>query len=413
MTIRLVTLLAGIIAISSACSSEQRQSVVTNSPTAVIAGASAPLVAYPGRADTVEFRTQLENKYRAMGRSTIETVVDGEGEAAWVGEYHRYRVNGCDHNTATQYALAQIDGAAPAPVCSLRQFPETAQYPPHDHLVDFRRQLGAKYQAMGRTAQSAVDPDGAAIWIGEYLRYRSSGCDHTTAVNNVMTQIDGQPAPPTCTTACAYFVETPTAVSGDGGTFTAHLRRTSGTCEPWVAQSEAPWITLSAPITGGDRSLQTYTVAANNTGGQRSGWIRFTYAGGISYMEVTQGTPSDVARFDFFDPATSSTPTVECRIRTNATVCTLTAVSATTSPAIATYDWRVEYTYNGTKVRTQTGPLPSFSFTESCGTTTSGTGGVVPITVRLIASDSTGKTRTFYSGQGEQLPLQLRIFPCQ
>ena len=135
----------------------------------MIAGAAADdvsrraLVAYPVRNDTVEFRAQLENKYRSMGRSPLQTTVDAEGEAAWVGEYHRYRVNGCDHNTATQHALAQVDGAAPAQVCSISQFPENASYPPHDHLVDFRRQLGAKYQALGRTAQSAVDADGAAI----------------------------------------------------------------------------------------------------------------------------------------------------------------------------------------------------------------------------------------------------------
>jgi hypothetical protein len=61
--------------------------------------------------------------------------------------------------------------------------------------VDFRRQLGAKYQAMGRSAQSAVDPDGAAIWLGEYYRYRTSGCDHATATQKVMAQIDGQAAP--------------------------------------------------------------------------------------------------------------------------------------------------------------------------------------------------------------------------
>ena len=85
------------------------------------------------------------------------------------GRVLRYRVNGCDHDTATQRTLAQVDGAAPAQVCSILQFPETAIYPPRDHVVDFRRQLGAKYQSLGRSAQSAVDPDGAAIWISEYL----------------------------------------------------------------------------------------------------------------------------------------------------------------------------------------------------------------------------------------------------
>ncbi|HEX4912637.1 MAG TPA: hypothetical protein VFV51_01715 [Vicinamibacterales bacterium] len=390
---------------------------MTTSPTTVTADAAGSevsrrtLVGYPARTDTVDFRAQLENKYRSMGRTPAQTIVDGEGEAAWIGEYHRYRVNGCDHNTATQNALAQVDGAAPAQVCSVRQFPETAIYPPRDQVVDFRRQLGAKYQSMGRTAQSAVDPEGAAIWIAEYLRYRTSGCDHPTAVERVMTQIDGNPAPATCLTQCAYYVDTPTAVSGNGGTFTADLRRTSGSCN-WVALSESPWITLNRPITGGDRSALSYTVATNDTGAARTGWIRFTYPGGITYLEVSQGTKSNVVAFEFFDPATSTSATTECRIRTTSTICTLSAVISGATTTVTTYDWHVEYAYGGAKVRTQIGSLPTFSFTESCGTSPS-EGTVIPIKVRLIASDAAGNTRTIYSGQGDQPPLQLRVFSCQ
>lgn len=417
MISRSTVILAMIVVTSAACSPEQSQSVVTTSPTVVSAATTLEdvsrraLVNYPVRSDTVEFRAELESKYRSMGRNPAPTTVDAEGEATWIGEYHRYRANGCDHDTATQHALAQVGGAAPAPVCSIRQFPETAAYPPHDHLVDFRRQLGARYEAMGGAAQSSVDADGAAIWIGEYLRYRTSGCDHATAVARVMTQVDGNPAPASCVTQCAYFVETPASVSGDGGTYSAHLRRTHGTCEPWVALSETSWIILSAPVTGGDRGLQTYTVLPNNTGGARTGWLRFTYAGGVSNLEVRQSTPSEVAGFEFFDPATSPSPTIECRIRTAGTVCTL-AVATSSATAATTYDWRVEYAYNGTKVRTQTSNLPSFSFTESCGTAPI-TGAVIPITVTLIASDASGGSRTLISGQENQPALQLRTFSCQ
>ena len=416
MTTRFAALLAVISAISAGCSPDQRHSAVTTSPTTVIGGAgtggvSGPaLVAYPARTDVVEFRAQLENKYAAMGRRPAATTVDPEGEATWVGEYHRYRVNGCDHDTATQRTLAQIDGAAPAQVCSILQFPETAAYPPRDHVVDFRRPLGAKYQAMGRSAQSAVDADGAAIWIAEYLRYRTSGCDHTTALNSVMTQIDGNPAPSTCVSQCAYYVDTPVSVSGNGGTFTASMRRTSGSCE-WAALSEATWITLARPVTGGDRSVLTYNVAANNSGAPRSGWIRFVYPGGVSYLEVTQGTPSNVIGFQMFDPATSTSPTTECRVRTTSTICTLSAITSGLTTTITTYDWRVEYAYGGTKVRTQTGPQSSFSFTESCGVSPS-EGAVLPMTVRLIVSDAAGNSRTIYSGQAEQPALQLRTFTC-
>ena len=106
------------------------------------------VIAFPPRPDGVEFRAQLESKYLAMGRRPAAVIVDQEGEATWIGEYYRYRVNGCDHDTATQRALAQIDGAPPGQICSLLVFPENAVYPPRDHVVDFRRQLGAKYQAM-------------------------------------------------------------------------------------------------------------------------------------------------------------------------------------------------------------------------------------------------------------------------
>lgn len=418
MTRRFGAVLAAIAIISAGCSTEQRPSAGITSPTAVTpadisggGGVSRPaIVGFPARTDTVDFRSQLENKYLAMGRSRAQTIVDPEGEATWVGEYYRYRVNGCDHNTATQLALTQVDGAAPGPVCSVLQFPETAVYPPRDHVVDFRRQLGAKYQAMGRSAQSAVDADGAAIWIAEYLRYRTGGCDHATAVQKVMTQVDGNPAPETCLAQCAYYVNTPAAVSGNGGTFTAEARRTSGSCE-WAAVSEAPWITLARPITGTDRSLLTYNVAPNNTATPRIGWVRFAFPGGVTYLEVNQGTQSNVIGFQFFDPATSTGPTTECLLRTTSTACTLTAVTFGLTTVITTYDWRVEYAYGGTRVRTQTGASPSFSFTESCGVSPP-EGAVVPITVRLIASDAAGNSRTIYSGQAEQPSLQMRAFNC-
>jgi hypothetical protein len=227
----------------------------------------------------------------------------------------------------------------------------------------------------------------------------------------VMTQIDGNPAPSTCVTQCAYYVDTPAAVSGNGGTFTAHLRRTSGSCE-WVALSETPWITLTRPVTGGDRSALNYVVAENTTGAPRTGWIRFTYAGGITYLEVSQGTKSNVVAFEFFDPATSTSATTECRIRTTSTICTLSAVITGATTTVTTYDWHVEYAYGGAKVRTQIGSLPTFSFTESCGTSPS-EGTVIPIKVRLIASDAAGNSRTIYSGQGDQPALQLRVFSCQ
>ena len=184
-------------------------------------------------------------------------------------------------------------------MCSARYFPETALYPPRDEVVDFRRQLGNKYQSMGRSAQSAVDADGAATWISEYLRYRTSGCDHTTATQRTMTQIDGNPAPETCLVQCAYRVSPQrSTVPTAGGTFTADVSRTSGSCD-YVALSESPWITLARPISGSGHGTQTYNVA-NNTGGARTGWVRFQWPAGVTYLEVQQGSLN--LAFQFIDP---------------------------------------------------------------------------------------------------------------
>ena len=403
----------------ASCSEPSRRTLVDTPTGPTVAATSQPAwgggsrratVFFPERADALDFRRQLETKYASgLGRPVTSTTVDMEGEATWIGEYDRYRVNGCDHDTATRNVMTQIDGFEAPQICAFRFFPETAIYPSREHVVDFRRQLGTKYQAMGRTAQSAVDAEGAAIWLAEYLRYRTSGCDHATAVQNVMTQVDGRPAPGSCVTACAYNLDTPVSLPSSGGTFTVQLFRTSGTCD-WVAQSEVPWITLNAPIAGSDRGSVSYNVGTN-TGSARSGSIRFVYPGGISYLQVEQGSLMYQIAFQLFDPATSTTATTECRIVTTSSLCTLTATINPPAPAGTTYDWRVEYAYGGTKVKTQTGTLPTFSFTESCGVSPAG-GSAIPLAVRLTVSDSVGNSATLNSGQGNQPKLQLRTFSC-
>jgi hypothetical protein len=407
-----------VLLVSSCSKPASEQAASATGPTPVVSistpdggGVShTTVVNFPPRSEPIDFRNQLESKYANQLRRPLQQVyVDTDGEATWVGEYDRYRVNGCDHATATQRALSQVDGAAPGPICSVLAFPENAQYPPRDHVVDFRRQLGAKYQGMGRSAQSAVDPDGAAIWLAEYFRYRTSGCDHNTAVQNTLTQVDGNPAPPTCAVACAYNI--PSAiVAGIGGTFTATAYRTSGTCE-WIAGSEADWIVVNRPITGGDRGALTYTVAPN-TGGQRQGRIRVAYPGGTSYHDITQNSQAYSLQFQMIDPGQSTTtPVTECRIRSTATTCTLAALTSLLPPGVTSYDWRVEYAYNGTKVKTQTGALSNFAFAETCGPAPA-EGSLIPMTVRLTASDGTGLSATATSGQGMQPSLFLRVFSC-
>jgi hypothetical protein len=416
---RFLLILLTFAALISGCADKQ-QPAFSELPTGPSTLAPAPFtggggwgpntVNYPPRADGLDFRNQLEAKYaNQLRRPVTTTYVDMEGEVAWIGEYDRYRVNGCDHNTATQRALSQVDGAAASPVCDVRFFPETAIYPSRDDLVDFRRQLGTKYQAMGRTAQSAVDPDGAGIWIGEYLRYRTSGCDHATAVQNVMTQIDGNPTPETCLEQCSYaFSPSYGSAPAVGGAFSAQLDRVSGACN-WIAESEVPWITMNRPITGGNHDSMSYVVTPN-PGGSRRGNIRVTIPGGTLFFEVSQDAPGANLTFQFYDPATSTVPSTECQLKTPNTICTLFAVSTVLLPTV-TYNWRVTYSYNGSRIRTQDGNLPTISFTESCATA-AGSAGVIPLSVTLTATDTAGNIRTLTSGQGGQPALQLRALAC-
>ena len=111
MSSRLVLALCAAALFASACSSNPSERSATlptaPSPLAFAEGVTGGVsgreaVSFPARADGLDFRTQLEIKYVAMGRRPSQVIVDMEGEATWVGEYYRYRVNGCDHDTATQ-----------------------------------------------------------------------------------------------------------------------------------------------------------------------------------------------------------------------------------------------------------------------------------------------------------------------
>src|SRR5580765_7116243 len=104
MTRQLVCALVAIAGLTAACSRNpnERTMAMPTSPSAVAAGGalgdggvSGPAVVnLPSRADGVAFRADLENKYVSMGRRPAQVYVDAEGEAAWIGEYYRYRVNG-------------------------------------------------------------------------------------------------------------------------------------------------------------------------------------------------------------------------------------------------------------------------------------------------------------------------------
>ena len=167
---------------------------------AASAAGSEGVVAFPPRSEPYAFRQTLEAKYRdSLGRSPSPTYVDLEGDIVWTQEYLRYRVNGCDHATAQQKVLDQIDGLGIAAVCSDPPSGAVA-FPPRNEPYAFRQELERKYRdGLHRSATSSyVDIEGSIVWTQEYLRYRVNRCTHGVAAVKVLSQIDGNGIAPTC-----------------------------------------------------------------------------------------------------------------------------------------------------------------------------------------------------------------------
>ena len=95
--------------------------------------------------------------------------------------------------------MTQIDGGGPPQVCGTSGSGQV-RFPPRNESLDFRIRLEAKYRdGLKRSPTStSVDNEGDVVWTQEYLRYRVNGCGHGIATQNVMTQIDGYPAPQVC-----------------------------------------------------------------------------------------------------------------------------------------------------------------------------------------------------------------------
>ena len=158
-------------------------------------------VSFPPRNESLDFRTQLESKYRSsLGRpASVVTYVDTEGDIVWTSEYFRFRVNQCTHSQALSKVMTEIDEGSTLSVCA--NAPSGAvTFPPRDEALAFRIQLEAKYRDGLRrgTNTTAVDNEGDVVWTQEYLRYRVNGCGHADAVSRVFLQIDGRGVQPVC-----------------------------------------------------------------------------------------------------------------------------------------------------------------------------------------------------------------------
>jgi hypothetical protein len=149
-------------------------------------------VAFPPRNESLDFRSQLDAKYRdGLRRSSIGTYVDIEGDVVWTQEYLRYRVNQCTHQQAVDRVMTQIDGRGDLGVCGAAPSGQVL-FPPRNEALAYRDGLGRS------TTSTSLDNEGDVVWTQEYLRYRVNGCGHGVAVQSVMTQIDGRAAPPVC-----------------------------------------------------------------------------------------------------------------------------------------------------------------------------------------------------------------------
>ena len=201
-----VVLWSSMLLIAAGCSDGSRSATPT-SPTAtpsIAQSASlnavritdAALRPFPGRENAYRFRTEdLEQRYRQMGRTRVQTFVNPEGSVIWVGEYLRYRAGQCSHADAFSRIRSQINGGGVPAVCGQDEQP----FPPRNEALAFRRELEAVYQARGAgLADTVVDDEGDVIWTMEYYRYVLSGCSHTVAIQKIMEQIAGSPVPADC-----------------------------------------------------------------------------------------------------------------------------------------------------------------------------------------------------------------------
>lgn len=368
-------------------------------------------VSFPPRNESFDFRNQLETKYRTgLGRAAASTFVDQEGEVVWTQEYMRYRTNGCDHATATQRVMTQIDGQPAGQVCGAPPDGLIA-FPPRTDSLDFRQQLESRYQQFNRGAsQSSVDAEGGVVWTQEYLRYRVNQCDHPTSVQKVFTQIDGGGVSPTCFVApCLFAVSPPTQnVPAAGGTFTAVVNRTSGDCNYAAAESLASFVTVVGGFTSSSAATTlTYSVEPN-TGGPRSTFIRVRWTNNSTLHEINQAALTTA--FTMTDPNNAPGPTTTCLIKVMNTPCVFAATGDVAGTA--TYTWTASYLYGGTINHSQTGTSPNFTFTQSCGGPGATVGGTeATLNVTLTVTDANGTT-TVQSGSGGQPPLIIKFFTC-
>ena len=154
---------------------------------------------FPPHDDTLGFRHVLEASYRDRLRRPLQrTYVDVNGDVTWIREYVRYRLTTCPHQEALLRVRVEIAGAGAPSGCG--GIAPGFALPPRSEILAFRLELEQTYRDELRRAPSAsaVDAEGVAAWLAEYLRYRLTACSHRDAVSKVMLEIQGLSPPATC-----------------------------------------------------------------------------------------------------------------------------------------------------------------------------------------------------------------------
>ena len=102
--------------------------------------------------------------------------------------------------------------------------------------------------------------------------------------------------PPPSSSACAYTVS-PTTSGTDylGGSLTATISRTSGTCS-WQASADVSWITFPGGTSGNGSATLAYLVGPGGLT-VRSGSVTISWSGGSAQIRVLQGDRPDTCRF--------------------------------------------------------------------------------------------------------------------
>ena len=363
---RYVTGLVILIAASMACSRGNDRAVVASRPRVPPAPSRKPrsptsaacrdrwTSCFPAATNRSCSATISKRSTRpAWAAPPSGTFVDREGEVVWLQEYIRYRVNGCDHATAMSRVLTQIDGGAAGGICSappegVGQFPAAQRRVRRaPHARDQVSADGPRPELRRRSIRKA-----AAIWITEYLRYRTNGAITPTAEARSSRRSTADP----CRRRAAAVQlraqsRRPQQQLGRRARRASKSARRAGasqTCT-WTAPSTVPWLTFASTQSPGTGFTPfTYNIAPNN-GGARTGFIDFAWQGGGARFQVNQTGDRRSRRRSRWSirSARSARPT-ECWFRSAARR-VISPRPRTCRGGTYTYNWSATYFYGTTE----------------------------------------------------------------